>query len=239
MIYLHDVTDTPLVFGAKEPLLVAAELLLPKGRYALMSRKPERHRALIDVITALRPPATGIVRHDGLVSWPIGRQGFARGKATGRQMMNFVCALYGIDVLTSNDFVSDLLTAPEYLARPMEHWPLYMRQEFSFALALLPDFDVYFIEGAIPFEPCRFTRLWLALFEERLVGRTLLLSTYRHQQMMDYCTKGLVYEQHSLRIDDDLDGCLRKYHVRRSRSGPADGGEDPAVDVVERDQLDI
>ena len=39
----------------------------------------------------------------------------------------------------------------------MEHWPLHARQEFSFALALAPAFDVYVIEGAIPFEPCRFT----------------------------------------------------------------------------------
>jgi len=107
----------------------------------------------------------------------------------------------------------------------MEHWPLYARQEFSFALALAPAFDVYVIEGAIPFEPCRFTRLWLALFEERLIGRTLILSSYRQNQMADYCLKGLIYERSALSIEDDLDHCLSKYPPRRSRSESGTGDD--------------
>lgn len=49
-------------------------------------------------------------------------------------------------------------------------------QEFSFALApRRRAFDARVIEGPFLRASCRFTRLWLALFEERLVGRTLIL----------------------------------------------------------------
>ncbi|MGE8637320.1 MAG: ATPase [Achromobacter sp.] len=227
MIDLDDVCDNPRLFGTRGTLLSHVTVNIPHGRYALLSGQPEVHRALIDVIAGLRPPRRGRVRHTGLVSWPVGRQGFVRGRATGFRMMELVCDLYGIAVAPTIDFVSDLLTSPHYLAQAMEHWPQYARQEFSFALGLVPAFDLYVIEGAIPFEPCRFTRLWQALFEERIVGRTLILSTYRQHQIADYCTKGLIYEHERLRVDDDLDGCVIQFPARQSRADSGAGNEGP------------
>lgn len=242
MIELNGVTDTSQIFGAKQTLLQQADLYLARGRYALISPRPEFHRTIVDVIAGLRPPREGFVLHRGRVSWPLGRQGFIRGKATGLRMIEFVCALYGMTATPCVELVSDLMTDPDYLPRPMEHWPLHARQEFSFALALAPNFDVYIVDGAIPSEDCRFTKLWLVLFEERLVGRTLILSTYRHQQMMDYCTKGLVYEHYGLRIDDDLEECVRRFPPRRYRGesdAPGESNIDQLVDVGAGDQFGV
>jgi capsular polysaccharide transport system ATP-binding protein len=232
MISLHNVSDSPTLFGSTTPLLAGVDLEIPQGRFALLSHTPEVHRTVIDVLAGLRPPKQGFVQHKGLVSWPLGRQGFVRGKTSGAHMIKLVSSLYRVDYDLCFELVADLLTSPEHLARPMEHWPLYTRQEFSFALALAPEFDVYVIDGALPLESCRFTRLWLALFEERLVGRTLILSTYRQKQMADYCTKGLIYERSSLRIDDDLDECIRQFPARRSRSESGDAGEAASVDAI-------
>src|SRR5690606_26648529 len=218
MIQLFGVTDEPFAFGSRQALLTNADLDIPVGRYALLSAAPDMHRQLLDLLCCLRPPRQGFVKHNGQVSWAIGRQGFIRGKATGLSVIDFVSEMYEIDADATHELVADLVSDPKSLAKPMEHWPLYARQEFSFALALAPAFDVYVIEGSIPFEPCRFTRLWLALFEERLVGRTLIFSSYRHNQLADYCFKGLIYERSALRIDGDLDQCLLKYPPRRSRS---------------------
>jgi capsular polysaccharide transport system ATP-binding protein len=217
MIQLNGVTDEPYAFGSRQALLANADLDIPVGRYALLSSAPDMHRQLVDILCSLRPPRQGFVKHDCNVSWAIGRQGFIRGKATGLSMIDFVSEMYEIDADATHELVADLVSDPKFLARPMEHWPLYARQEFSFALALAPAFDVYVIEGSIPFEPCRFTRLWLALFEERLVSRTLIFSSYRQNQLADYCIKGLIYERSALRIDDDLDQCLARFPPRRSR----------------------
>jgi capsular polysaccharide transport system ATP-binding protein len=232
VINLSGVSDSPKLFGSTAPLLSNVDLEIPKGRYALLSRAPELHRTVIDVLAGLRPPGEGFVQHQGLVSWPLGRQGFVRGKASGRRMVEFVAAMHGCDAEMCFDLVADLVTSPAHLEKPMEHWPLYTRQEFSFALALAPAFDVYVIDGAMPFEPCRFTRLWLALFEERVAGRTLILSTYRQKQMADFCTKGLVHERSTLRIDDDLDACIRRFPARRSRSDSGDVGDIIHVDAL-------
>ena len=239
MIHLNGVTDEPYAFGDRQPLFSNADLDLPVGRYALLSPTPELHRQVIDVLCNLRPPRQGFVTHDGSVSWAIGRQGFIRGKASGLHMIEFVARMYELDAADTADFVADLISEPKSLDRPMEHWPLYVRQEFSFALALAPAFDVYVIEGSMPFEPCRFTRLWLALFEERLVGRTLIFSSYRQNQLADYCFKGLVYERSALRIEDDLDRCLGQYPPRRSRSESGSAGDELGATGFAEGQLGL
>ncbi|OZI44067.1 ATPase [Bordetella genomosp. 4] len=237
MIHLNGVSDEPYAFGDRQPLLANVTLDIPVGRYALLSHSPEMHRQIIDLLCKLRPPRRGFVKHDGNVSWAIGRQGFIRGKATGHSMIEFVSEMYELDADTTYELVADLVSEPQSLAKPMEHWPLYVRQEFSFALALAPAFDVYVIEGSIPFEPCRFTRLWLALFEERLIGRTLIFSSYRHNQMADYCFKGLIYERSTLNIEDDLDECIRRFPSRRSRSESGNAGDDVFGGSLEEGQL--
>ncbi|WP_144636189.1 ATPase [Bordetella genomosp. 13] len=227
MIHLHGVTDEPYAFGSRQPLLSNASIDIPVGRYALLSPTPELHRQVIDVLCGLRPPRQGFVQHGGSVSWAIGRQGFIRGKASGLNMIQLVAERYDLNAEATVELVADLVSEPRSLGQPMEHWPIYVRQEFTFALALAPAFDVYVIEGAIPFEPCRFTRLWLALFEERLVGRTLVFSNYRRNQLADYCLKGLVYERSALRIEDDLDWCFAQFPARRSREDAGSAGDDP------------
>nr|WP_159834901.1 ATPase [Burkholderia sp. 8Y] len=239
MIRLHAVTCSSTISGSRTPLLSSADLDIEQGRYALLSRTPEAHRALIDVLAGLRRPDRGFVEHRGRVSWPLGRQGFIRGKANGVRMIEFVCALHGLEVKAAVELVADLITNPDHLELPMEHWPLATRQEVSFALALAPDFDVYVIDGSMPFEASRFARLWRALFDERLVGRTLILSTYRRQHMADYCAKGLVYEGSRLRIDADIDECIRRFPPRRSSSDIVASADDNGFDAGPGGPFDV
>ena len=217
MIDFHAVSDHLELFGRPVQLFKDVDFHLPPGRYALLSQTPEYHRAVIDVLAGLRPPRHGRVMMGGAISWPIGRNAFVRGKPTGLDMIALVADLYDIDHDYAGDMVTLLVSRPDYVDRPIETWPPYVRQEFIFALGLVPEFDIYVIDAAIPFEESRFTRLWQALFEERLVGKTLILSTYRKKQMLDYCAKGLVYEGNGLRIEHDLEQCIEQFPARPAR----------------------
>lgn len=238
MIYLDKVTDNPRVLGRPQALLDRADCFIGKGRYALLSRSPESHKPLIDLLARLRPPTSGAVVHGAKVSWPIGRQGFARGKATGVRLLQLICALYGLPQQESQHFVADLLTTPELLKRPAELWPIYMRLEFVLAAGLLPDFDVYIVDAPLPVEKSRFSRLWYALFEQRIVGRTLLLSTYRADQAADFCRSALVLEQGALTVAHDLEGCLKRYPPRQPHRDAGMAGAD-MMENVAGEQLGI
>ena len=112
MIHLNGVTDEPYAFGSRQPLLAGADLDIPVGRYALLSPAPELHRQIVDVLCGLRPPRQGFVKHEGSVSWAIGRQGFIRGKATGLNMIELTCQMYEIDADATRELVADLVSDP-------------------------------------------------------------------------------------------------------------------------------
>jgi capsular polysaccharide transport system ATP-binding protein len=244
MLELGKVTDEPHLFGEHRLLLNDVSLDLPRGRYALLSATPELHKALIDILAGLRPPNRGVVRHEGLVSWPMGRAGFARGKLTGLQMTWFICSVYGVQLTPCLDFLTGVMTAPEFLHKKLEDWPRYVVQEYVFSISLVPAFDIFFVDSSMPIDESRFSKLWQSLFEEQLVGRSLIFSCPQVSQLMDFCTKGLIYEDGRLWIEDDLEQCIQRYPLRESRAEePGDSGDEQADDAdseersEERDNL--
>ena len=231
MIDFYSVTDEIESYGRAVSLFEDAEFHLPPGRYALLSQTPEFHRPVIDLLAGIRPPHRGRVSFGGSISWPIGRAGLVRGKTSGLDAIALITDIYDIERAKAEELVALLVSRPDYLDQPFVVWPAYVRQEFVFALGLVPEFDIYVIDAPIPFEESRFTRLWQAMFEERLVGKTLILSTSRQKQMLDYCAKGLIYEGRSLSIDHDLEDCIERYPARQAREElgsimNAGGGDD-------------
>lgn len=226
MIDLVDVSEQFEIYGRTVELLRGVDFHLPAGRYALLSRTPDLHRPLIDILAGTKTPTAGQVLIPGSISWPIGRQGFVRGRMTGRDVIDLVGDLYDVDREYTADIVTMLISRPDYVDERIERWPPYVRREFTFALALVPEFDTYVIDAPLPFEESRFTRLWQALFEERLVGKSLILATYRQKQMLDYCAKGLIYDRDGFRIEHDLDGCIEQFPSRPVREEP--GGDELA-----------
>jgi capsular polysaccharide transport system ATP-binding protein len=217
MINLVSVSAQTEVYGQDVAVFADADFHLPPGRYALLSANPEYHRAVIDVLAGLRMPRRGQVTISGSISWPIGRNALARGKANGIDLINLVADLYDLDRAYAGDLVTMLVSRPDYVAEPLETWPPHVQREFMFALALVPEFDIYVIDAPIPYEESRFTRLWQALFEERLVGKTLILSSPRQKQLLDYCAKGLIHERAGLKIEHDLEQCIERFPAQPTR----------------------
>lgn len=224
MIDLYSVTDACELFGRDVELFDNVDFHLPPGRYALLSHNPEYRRLAMDVIGGLRPPRSGSVEISGSISWPIGRSAMLRSKTSGIHFINMIADLYGLDRHLSGEFVTSLISRPDYLTRPLFSWPPYLRQDFSFALGLLPEFDIYLVDSMMPSEDSRFTRLWQALFEQRLVGKTLILSSYRPKQLLDYCAKALIFDDGRLEIVSDLEQCLERFPVRPAREGVGESG---------------
>lgn len=233
MIDLFSVSDHLEVFGRRVTLFERVDFHLPAGRYALLSQQPEFHKPVIDVIAGLRPPRQGRVEISRSISWPIGRPGMVRGAVTGLAIIDLIGDLYDVDRDHAGEFVTMLVSRPEYIGQPMETWPPYVRQEFIFALGLVPEFDIYVIDSPMPFEESRFTRLWQALFEERLVGKSLILSSPRPKQLLDYCAKALVYSDAGLVVEHDLEQWIERSPSRPAREelgtmingGAVDGNE--------------
>lgn len=215
MIRIEHLTDCPFVSGQRRKLLSDVNLFVPNGRYALLSSTPQFRKPVIDLLGGTRPPLRGTVTTVGRSSWPLGRKGFLRARVTGYQMIRLIASLYHLDVGLAEEFIIDILDEPSLLRERLDHWPVIATQEFSYALAILPTFDIYLIDGFMPRNATRFSRLWQALFEERTAGKTLIFSGIREGQISDYCLSALILDNGALWIENDLEQAIRKYPTTR------------------------
>lgn len=211
MIELRDVIDTLTIAGQERAIALGVTMSIPRGRYALLSRDAYAPRPAIDLLAGLRPPRRGAVHHAGVCSWPIGRPGVVRGKLTGVQIIAFIARIYRLDAVLCTCVVKDAMTNHRLLSESVEDWPLVDRIEFGLLLAILPKFDIYFVDGNLPYRKDRFSQVWNFLFEEKTANATLIVSATRTAELKYLCDKALILRQGGITIEKDLGHALSQY----------------------------
>ncbi|MDQ0469938.1 hypothetical protein [Labrys wisconsinensis] len=231
MIRLRNVTFEISLGKTPVVVLEQASNWIEPGRYALLVENPATRNPVIDLLCGTRAPRIGRVERSGRASWPIGRVGFIRGHLTGWDVVAMICRIYDLNYSLAEDLISDLIPNVESLRSPVGRFTPTERMEFTYALALLPKFDIYFLEGSLGFTNDQFAQLWRLLFEDRVKDRMLVVSSYSSAVVTGMCDKALCVARGSLTIDDRLDAALGRYPLR----APVPGGvvadeEDPVAD---------
>lgn len=234
MISLVDVTDTPIVDEKPRPLAIGISLNIPPGRYVLLAQNLKLRKPAIDLLAKLRPPVAGVIHHAGTCSWPIGRPSFLRGQLTGYQIIDLITRLYQIDNETAYWAAEEMLTRPSRLSDPMTKWPANERAELGHILSLLPRFDVYVVDGQLPYRKDRFTELWRPLFTRRIEGRTLILAATRASDALEFCDAALVLHHGQLYIETRIERLLDEFPVR-SLPGERVESAEPVADDIDDD----
>jgi len=235
MIIFQRVTDEPKIAGRERLLAADVDMDIPPGRYALLTDNILIKKPAVDLIAGLRPPHIGRIDFGGLTSWPIGRPAFLRGKVTGRHVVMLLSGLYGLDVRLANAILENTLTEPGNLDEVVEYWSVEFRHEFGFAVALLPSFDVYIVEGVFPYLKDRFTYLWRSLFDEKSAYKTLVSASSRVADLTEYCEKAIIFSKGRLEITDDLKAAIDEFPPRPPAPDPQKGFErtdEPADDIL-------
>lgn len=214
MITLAGVTDTPVIAGEPRPLAIDVTLNIPPGRYVLLAQNLRLRKPAVDILAGLRPPMSGWLTWDGACSWPIGRASFMRPQLTGHQIIDLVVRLYQLDQEMCYWLTEHMLTESGCLPERIGGWTSASRLEFSHILSLLHRFDIYFVDGQLPFRKDRFTELWRPLFSRRIEGRTLILSAVRASDALEYCDAALVLHHGQLYIESRIERVLDDFPVR-------------------------
>jgi capsular polysaccharide transport system ATP-binding protein len=230
MIVFDDVTDHVEVFDRPLDLLDHASIEIPPGRYGLLVTDPLMRRPLVDLFCGTRPPHRGAILRDERPSWAIGRTTAIRGGIRGSDLLGIFCRLYDLDRRYAEAFIGDLVEDDTLLGQIVEHWPALTRAEFGLAMALLPRFGTYVTDGNVLFSPNRFGTLWRRLFEQRIAGNTLIISSFHISNISAFCEKALIVDNGVISIVDDLDEAVDRYPPRppiresgRDSAGADDG----------------
>ena len=231
MIAFKDVRDDPPGFGNKSAILYKVNVQIPQGRYALLADDNAFRRPVIDLISGTRPPTSGRVVRNGLCSWAIGRPSFLRGRTTGYELIRLVARLYHLDRRLCEGIVAEAVTDSERLDHPVTSWDASTYAEFGHILGLLPNFDIFVLDGVLPYRKGRFPGIWKALFEQRVAGKTLIMSTSRSGDAIEFCERALIIDGGQIRISDQLEQAIVEFPPRPAPEGTGSSAESVLVDT--------
>lgn len=220
MIDLMNVTDVVRVGKIEAAVAIDVSMQIPRGRYVMMAPLPQVRRPAIDVLCGARPPKSGAIGWSGRPSWPIARAGFVRGRLTGFQIIELIAGIYQLDRNLCIHIVEEMLSFPRVLGEHVLTWDALSRQEFGHTLALIPVFDTYFVDGALPSRRDSFTRKWRELFEQRIEGKTFILAAININDCKEFCDRALILDDGRIEIGYQVDECLDKYPLRAFEAGP-------------------
>jgi capsular polysaccharide transport system ATP-binding protein len=215
MIGLRNVTHAAPTPRGLRNVLSGATFVFPRECVALIGAEPAARRAIIDLLTASVPPASGKISWAGRVSWPIGRVLQFRSQLSGFETVDFFASLYNLDARKLVRFMGEFPELGVSLKSRTAGWPAGASLKFSYILALTVDFGIYVCDGTmwVPSEPA-FNEIWQQRFKARIEGRTAVIASVRPQSLEYFCSRAVVAEEGGLRLIDDLARGLSAYPQR-------------------------
>lgn len=226
MISLDDVNDMVSLHEHDVPTLMGVTGVIPAAHLALLTDSPYLRRPLIDLLSGLRPPMQGRIRRQGSVSWPIGRASFLQRHLTGLDVVKYLARIYDLDIEATLVFLGEIMTEPWQVERQIANWSAFSKLEFGNSLALLPRFDIYFVEGVLSFSKDRFGRIWEPLFRKRIHGKTMIMSSYSLPLVRQYCTSALILVKGKLSVDDELERAIARVPIGKIPVYDTEAAED-------------
>lgn len=145
---------------------------------------------LMRLIGKIDTPDSGKVLTDLRMSWPVGLSGSFQGALSGRDNVEFVCRLQGLqreELREKVRYVRDFAQLGEYFDLPVRSYSSGMRSRIAFGLSLAFDFDYYLIDEVMAVGDAEFRRKSKAVFREKMAKSNLILVSHNMSDIKQLC----------------------------------------------------
>lgn len=189
MIALRNVVKSLGKGSQRRDLLEEANFVFSEERMGLAVGTGEEAELVLDLLCGIQKPEFGTIWRDGRPSWPIGRVGHYRADLTGKATLHFLASIYQFDFRKCEDLLFGLVDIGKYYNKAMIEWPRNLILEFSYATALMPNFEIYMVEGSMNTVNESFNEDFDAMFEHRIRGKQLIYYSTSERFLMKYVHK--------------------------------------------------
>jgi capsular polysaccharide transport system ATP-binding protein len=202
MIIFEGVTKVAGAGQKKRGLLTAVQAVLPSDRrIAIFAQTEQDKKLFIDLLAGLVLPSAGRIVRKAQVSFPPGYLGgFTRG-LTVRVNVAHVARIYGADVETVVDFVSQVSSLGKDFNKLYGDLPNPKKRYLSDILAFSIPFDAYLLgEDVVRPGSARYNKEARALFEARCKTSGMFIASEDEAFAREFCDMGLVLNDGNLRL---------------------------------------
>lgn len=205
MILLSEVHHNTKRHGKTVDLLDGATYAFGDGHVGLLVESSVAAEVFFDLLVGYIKPKQGRIRRYGRVSWPIGRIHAFRNQLTGRKNLRMLCSLYELDYDECEHMAYDMMKIEKYFDRQAIEWPRELVLEFGYFAAILPEFDVYLVEGATNTSNEDFNEKWDRAFYRRIAGKRMIYQSLSERYMRKFVTSAVTLTNGRLTHYQDLD----------------------------------
>lgn len=215
MIILDNVRKTYRAGGMRKTVLDGVSVAFdPRHAYGIMGLNGAGKSTLMRLVAGSELPDSGSIHRGVSISWPLAFSGGFHPEMTGRENLNFVARVYGVNPRYVNDFVSDFAELGGYLDAPVKTYSSGMSARLAFGMSMAVEFDFYLIDETIGVGDERFRARCRQAMKERRARSGLMLVSHGVGAIREYCDRGAILKDGKLTLYDDLDEAIATY--RRS-----------------------
>jgi capsular polysaccharide transport system ATP-binding protein len=205
VILLSDVNHETNRHGKKLSLLSGATFAFGSGHVGLVVKSALEAEVLFDLLVGYIKPKHGHIRRFGRVSWPVGRVLQFRNQLSGRKNLHLLCSMYQLDFDKCELFAHNMMNIHKYFDVQTIDWPRELLLEFSYFAALLPEFDIYLIEGATSTSNEEFNKKWDAEFRKIISNKLMIYQSLSERYMRSYVNSAITLKNGILTYFEELD----------------------------------
>jgi len=181
--------------GAQGPLFDGLNVEVGDGaRVGVLGGPKSGKTTLLRLICGTMTTHEGVIERSSRVSWPIPMGNFLVVRSSVAQNIDFIARLYGIRDKTFSRCVAQMVDIAEFLDRPLQTCPRFVRPRLALALGIALEFDMYLFDGALAAADKPFKEKAAEIVAGRVAGRGYVLASAAPGEVEQNCDSVYILE---------------------------------------------
>ena len=216
MIRLENVTKYyTLKNGDKHYVVDNISLEIPsKKSLAILGPNGAGKSTFLRIIGGAEAPNSGKIITDANISWPLGLNAGFQGSLTGRQNIQFVCEINGLNKSEAKQImqeVQDFAELDKFFDMPVKSYSSGMRARLGFGLSMCFDFDYYLIDELTSVGDAIFRQKATKAFEEIKEHASLIFVAHNLQTLRQSCDSALFLRNGKANYYENIEDGINAY----------------------------
>lgn len=209
----------PTEGGRRKVVLHPTNISIPRGEIVgLIGRNGAGKSTLLRIVAGTQDPDTGMVRHFGTVSWPIGFGGSFHPDLTGAQNTAFVARIYGVDTESLKAYVQEFTELEDFFFMPVRTYSSGMKARLAFGVSMGVPFDTYLIDEVTSVGDQRFREKCAEVIATRLSDSSAMMVSHSLGQIRDMCSSAFVLDAGRLTYFSDVREAIARHQANMRRA---------------------
>ena len=216
MISIRNVTKYyPMRKGEVHYVLKDVNLEIPSHHsVAILGPNGAGKSTLLRMIGGAEAPNSGTILTQSKVSWPLGLGVGFQGSLTGRQNIDFVCQINGLDLNQREQVLDHVIQFAElgkFFDMPVKSYSSGMRARLGFGLSISFDFDYYLIDELTSVGDIIFKKKAKKAFQRISKKSSLIYVSHSLGNLKKYCQSGIFLRDAEATYYDDVQEAINAY----------------------------